>query len=138
MEVKFEGENKSPWYASLINFFFGPTNEVDETDSNDRSPSIITNALVWIIFLFILIFNFVLGYMAMDFVSTFLSSKSDEPILVKTPFLFTALIFIASLIFLDSLIKTLKYKSRPPENLVILIFKNIGIIIGIYYLTRSW
>lgn len=122
--------------GSVLGWFSGPTN-TDETTVGDKSPAIISRGLIWVILIFVGVLVVIGGWQCFALISHFLDVSTGKPILIKTPFIFMALMFVAFLIFVDSLIKTLKYKSRPYENIIILILKNAGILILMWFLFSS-
>lgn len=127
--------NNSFW-SGMLSWFFGPTN-IDETTVGDKSHAIVSRGLIWVILVFTGGLVVVGGWQSFALISHFLDVSKGAPILIKTPFIFMALIFVAFLIFVDSLIKTLKYKSKAPENIIVLILKNVGMLILIWFLVSS-
>ncbi len=131
-----EEKEETSWWESLLPWLAGLffNSESDDVIYKDNSHNLLSIALVWVCVFALSGFLFCMSYFMYELVLAVPKENLLVFALDKTPFVFVAVIFCAALMFLDSLIKTLKYKSRPQENIISLIIKNVGILMLLWYM----
>lgn len=87
-----------------------PTNETDLISNN------ISQCVSYVILVGIWLFTGWLIYFSLGFISKCYLDKNVK--LILTPFIFMSIVFVASLIATDSIIKTIKYNYRAKESVI--------------------
>ncbi len=131
-----EEKEETSWWMNVLSWLAGLflNSDSDDIIYQDNSHNLLSIALVWACVLALSGFLFCMSYFMYELVLAVPKENLLVFALDKTPFVFVAVIFCAALMFLDSLIKTLKYKSRPQENIISLIIKNVGILMLLWYM----
>ena len=87
-----------------------PTNETNLISNN------ISQCVSYVILVGIWLFTGWLIYFSLGFISKCYLDKNVK--LILTPFIFMSIVFVASLIATDSIIKTIKYNYRAKESVI--------------------
>lgn len=121
---KTENEKKYSVKDVADNLISAP-NE-DSTTHNISQEKYKRVSSVFVVFVLSIVWGFVgYSYLIGDRLLSNLGDTKINTALDKTPMAFLCIIFIAASIFTDSIVKTLKYDTRPNDNIFSSIFQSL-------------
>ena len=98
---------------------------ISETPSNSNSNMGWWVGVAFVVVVVFMAIAFCFGYKMLNYAFTEkLITATNYP---KTPFVFIAVVFAIGLMFIDSILKTLKYNNRQSDNLIMSLIQSIGI-----------
>lgn len=109
----------------------------DATKDNDNSHQTLSTFFIYTIITFVTVSFACMAYLGYYSLDLYHNTNKGMTTFQKTPFVFIAIMFAVSLMFIDSLIKTLKYKTRIHEGMISLVIKNMGIFILVWYVLNK-